>query len=298
MQPAQPAARSIDPLEYQAVPRLLAAMAKGFPHGSHIAPHDHPRDQLLYSISGTMRVHTEGEAWIVPPDRAVYIPARVTHAIDISGEVAMRTVYLTRGASDELPVSPTVLEVSGLLRALLLALIDEPVLYDESGRGGAIACLILSELARARRLPLVIPMPRDARLLQVCSALLAEPSHAAGLEAWAETAGASARTLARLFEREVGLTFSAWRQRVRCHHALEALVSGESVARVAERSGYRSASAFSAAFRRTMGLAPSSLNEDALVIAATRHAPPPRSVRSAAQPPAARERGRGGRARA
>jgi AraC-like DNA-binding protein len=253
--------RSTDPLDYQAVPRPVAAMAKDFPDGFHVAPHSHARDQLLYSVSGTMRVHTGQEAWIVPPDRAVYIPAHVTHAIDIRGEVAMRTVYVSGGASDRLPGAPTVLEVSDLLRSLILALIAEPVLYDEAGRGGAIAILILSEIAAAPPLPLVLPMPRDARLRRVCAALLADPSQRASLDAWADLAGASPRTLARLFERELGLTFSVWRQRVRFHSALEALVNGEPVRLIAERNGYRSVSAFSAAFRRTMGFPPSSLRD-------------------------------------
>ena len=255
--------RSIDPLDYQAVPRPVAAMAKDFPTGFHIAPHSHTRDQLLYSVSGTMRVHTGREAWIVPPDRAVYIPAQVTHAIDIRGEVAMRTIYLVGDVSNGLPAAPTVLEVADLLRALILALIAEPVLYDEAGRGGAIATLILSEIARARPLPLVLPMPRDPRLRRVCAALLADPSLPSGLDAWADLAGASPRTLARLFERELGLTFSVWRQRVRFHNALEALVNGEPVRLIAERNGYRSVSAFSAAFRRTMGFPPSTLRDGA-----------------------------------
>jgi len=152
-----------------------------------------------------------------------------------------------------------VLEVSPLLRALVLALIDEPVLYEETGRGGAIASLILSEIQTARRLPLVLPMPRDPRLQRVCSSLLADPSQSAGLDTWAENAGASSRTLARLFEREVGLSFSVWRQRVRFHNALEALVNGEPVTLIASRNGYRSTSAFAAAFRRTMGVTPSEL---------------------------------------
>ena len=255
------APRSTDPLDYQAVPRPVAAMAKDFPHGFHIAAHSHTRDQLLYSVSGTMRVHTGREAWIVPPDRAVYIPAHVTHAIDIRGEVAMRTIYLVGDVSDRLPGASTVLEVSDLLRALILALIAEPVLYDEAGRGGAIATLILSEIATARPLPLVLPMPRDPRLRRVCAALLADPSLPSGLDAWADLAGASPRTLARLFERELGLTFSVWRQRVRFHNALEALVNGEPVRLIAERNGYRSVSAFSAAFRRTMGFPPSTLRD-------------------------------------
>ena len=154
------------------------------------------------------------------------------------------------------------LEVSPLLRELVLALIEEPVIYDEQGRGGAVAELILWEIANARRLPLVIPMPRDPRLLRVCNAMLADPASRRTLDDWVDDAGASVRTLARLFEEELGVGFVAWRQRVRFHNALEAIVAGEPIARVAERNGYRSSSAFSAAFRKVMGQPPSSLRSD------------------------------------
>jgi len=254
--------RSTDADDYQSVPRPLAAMSKSFKDGFEIQPHHHARDQLVYAVTGVMRVRTATEAWIVPPDRAVYLPARTVHSISIHGQVEMRTLYIARGAHDELPAAPTVLEVSGLLRELVLALIDEPVIYDEQGRGGAVALLILSEIAKARRLSLVIPMPRDPRLLRVCNALLADPASRLTLDSWVDTAGASSRTLARLFEAELGLSFAAWRQRVRFHNALEAIVAGEPISRVAERNGYRSASAFSAAFRKAMGQPPSSLRAD------------------------------------
>ena len=257
----RPRNRSTDASDYQFVPRPLAAMSKSFEHGHEIAPHHHARDQLVYAVSGVMRVRTVSEAWIVPPDRAVYLPAQTVHSIGIRGQVEMRTLYIARRASDDLPDAPTVLEVLPLLRELVLALIEEPVIYDEQGRGGAVALLILSEIAKARRLSLVIPMPRDPRLLRLCNALLADPASRLTLESWVDTAGASSRTLARLFESELGLSFAAWRQRVRFHNALEAIVAGEPISRVAERNGYRSSSAFSAAFRKAMGHAPSSLRE-------------------------------------
>jgi AraC-like DNA-binding protein len=245
--------------DYQMVPRPVAAMAKGFADGFEIKPHRHARDQLVYAVTGVMRLRTDREAWIVPPDRAVYLPAHTEHAISIRGRVEMRTLYIAPGIRADLPAAPTVLEVSNLLRELVLAMIAEPVIYDEQGRGGALASLILSEIACARRLALVIPMPRDARLLRVCDALIAEPSSPLTLERWGDTAGASVRTLARLFEAETGLSFSAWRQRVRFHNALEAIVAGAPIARVAARNGYRSTSAFSSAFRKVMGQSPSSL---------------------------------------
>jgi AraC-like DNA-binding protein/mannose-6-phosphate isomerase-like protein (cupin superfamily) len=283
--PARPAKpRSTDPRDYQRVARPFAGMAKSFPDGFEIAPHHHRRDQLIYAVSGLMRVRTQDEAWIVPPDRAVYVPARTTHAISMRGAVEMRTLYIEHGASRVafsgespapagsgiaagspqktrplekiLPAAPTVLAVSDLLRELILALIGEPLLYDKAGRGGAIVSLIVSEIARAPRLPLVIPMPRDPRLARVCAALLDDPASRRTLEAWSQIAGASPRTLDRLFESELQLTFTAWRQRVRFHNALEAIARRQPVARIAAANGYRSPSAFSAAFRRLIGHAP------------------------------------------
>jgi AraC-like DNA-binding protein len=99
-------------------------------------------------------------------------------------------------------------------------------------------------------------MPRDHRLRRVCAGLLATPSDTRTLDGWSETAGASARTLARLFENELNLTFTAWRQRVRFHNALEAIAQGEPIEQIATDNGYRSASAFSAAFRTMMGHPP------------------------------------------
>jgi AraC-like DNA-binding protein/mannose-6-phosphate isomerase-like protein (cupin superfamily) len=253
-------ARSTDPRDYQRVARPFAAMAKGFADGFEIAPHHHTRDQLIYAVSGLMRVRTEHEAWIVPPDRAVYVPGRTTHSISMRGGVEMRTLYIARDAAANLPSGATVMAVSDLLRELILALIDEPLLYDKDGRGGAIVALIRSEIMRAPRLPLVIPMPRDPRLRHLCARLIADPSDTRTLDEWSQSAGASARTLARLFESELRLTFTAWRQRVRFHNALEAIAQGQPVERIAAANGYRSSSAFSAAFRAIMGHAPTAFS--------------------------------------
>ncbi|MDH3667274.1 MAG: helix-turn-helix transcriptional regulator [Paracoccaceae bacterium] len=253
------AQRSTDPRDYQAVPRPMAAMAKAFADRAEIAPHSHHRDQLLFAVRGTMRVRTEAEAWIVPPYRAVYIPGGITHAMSIRGDLEMRTLYIARGTDPGLPALPIVLEVSDLLRSLILALIDEPVLYDQTGRGGAMATLILSEITGARRLPLGLTLPQDPRLARICAALIADPGTRLTLDAWADHAGASARTLARLFTRETGMSFGAWRRRVRLQSAVEQIVAGASVDRVAADCGYRSASAFAVAFRRSVGVAPTTL---------------------------------------
>jgi quercetin dioxygenase-like cupin family protein len=76
-------ARSTEPLDYQHLPQPISAMAKSFADGFEIALHEHDRDQLLYAISGVMHLQTQRAAWVVPPDRAVYIPAGISHTVSM-----------------------------------------------------------------------------------------------------------------------------------------------------------------------------------------------------------------------
>lgn len=251
--------RSTNPVDFQAVPRAVAAMAKSFSDGESTGWHSHERDQLLYAVQGVTRVATQDASWIVPPDRGLYLPGGTGHAVAMKGQVEMRTLYIKPGAARGLPKEPVVMEIPALLKALILALLEEPVLYEERARGGLLARLILDEIARARPLALVIPMPRDERLMRLCEKLIADPGNAGTLERLAEDAGASARTLARLFAAETGMSFTRWRQRVRFTNAMEALVRGQPVGVVARDNGYASASAFTAAFRKALGVTPGTL---------------------------------------
>ncbi len=125
--------RSSDPDDYQFVPRPLAAMAKSFDDGYEIAPHHHARDQLVYAVTGVMRVRTAREAWIVPLTVPSICRRRpfTASAFAAGSRCARSTLLATH--PDDLPVAPTVLEVSSLLRELVLAMIEEPVIYDEKG---------------------------------------------------------------------------------------------------------------------------------------------------------------------
>ncbi len=254
--------RSTDPEDYQDLPQAIGAMSKIFADGFVIPLHEHERDQLLYASSGIMRLRTAGEAWIVPRDSAVYIPAETQHSVDMHGAVDMRTLYIDTAVSDAQPRALRVVAVSTLLRELIMALSEEPVLYDPGSRGDLIAQLIKQEIGRARELSLSVPLPKDPRLQRLCAELLADPSDRRTLEDWAAFAGASARTLARLFERDLGMGFNRWRQRIRLHSALEAISSGEPISRVARQHGYLSTSAFSAAFGKVMGVSPSKVSID------------------------------------
>jgi AraC-like DNA-binding protein len=108
----------------------------------------------------------------------------------------------------------------------------------------------------ARAAPLHLPLPRDPRLLAITERLTVDPADKRSLAAWARTAGASARTLARLFHRETGLGFAHWRQQARLLRALERLAAGDPVTTVALDLGYEGPSAFIAMFRSRLGATP------------------------------------------
>ena len=248
--------RSTDPEDYQRVARPVAAMPKDFPSGHHIARHRHERGQLVYATRGVMRVGTGQGTWIVPPQRALWIPPGVEHEIRMSGAVAMRTLYIAPDTAAALSADCQVIEVSDLLRALILAAMEEPVEYDSGSRGEAIAQLLLHELRGVTVVPLHLPMPRDAKLQTVCRRVQAHLSADLDIETLARDVGMSSRSLARLFQREIGMGFLAWRQQARLAEALAQLSTGKPVALVANDLGYASPAAFTAMFRRSLGTTP------------------------------------------
>jgi AraC-like DNA-binding protein len=242
-------------------PRPVAVMARSLGLGHTIPLHVHRRGQLLHATSGIMRVETAEAAWIVPPARALWLPPGWPHSVTMRSHVEMRTVYIAPAACGDLPGQPVLAEISGLLRELILVLLDEPADYDERGRGGSVARLMLTEIARLRERRLDVPMPRDGRALRVARALLDDSSIDHDLDRWAEAAGASRRTLARLFRSETGLGFAEWRARLRAVDGLARLSAGASVSETAASVGYASPSAFSAMIRRTLGGPPRRLTK-------------------------------------
>ena len=237
--------------------RPLAAVAEDFASGSEIPAHHHDRAQLVHAVRGVMRVSTQHGIWVVPPGRGLWVPPRVTHEIRMRGTVEMRTVYLHRSVVPGAPAQCSVVHVTPLLRELLVRATAFPHPYPLGGAEERIAALILDELQMAPVAPLHLPTPRDPRLRKVTDALVTNPGDARPLAAWGREVGATARTLARAFVSDTGMTFGAWRQQARLLHSLELLADGSPVTTVALDLGYEGPSAFIAMFRRVLGTTPS-----------------------------------------
>src|SRR5712671_2348980 len=75
-------------------PFLVArALSTTYSSGYVMHPHKHAAHQLLFASSGAMTVTGDRTSWMIPPGRAVLIPAGIDHSIRMWGDVAMRSLY-------------------------------------------------------------------------------------------------------------------------------------------------------------------------------------------------------------
>jgi AraC-like DNA-binding protein/quercetin dioxygenase-like cupin family protein len=242
--------RSTDAGDYQDIARPVAVMAKEFAGGARTNPHKHRRGQLLYAVRGIMTARTSDEAWIVPPRYALWIPPETLHSVEMREPVAMRTVYIGSLEATQIAPSRKVIGVSPLLHEAILALMDEPVLYCENGRGGALAKLIVEEIARAAASVFELPLPSDRRLMAICEALIGNPALGFDIDDWAGKSGMSRRNMTRKFRAETSLSFAAWRRRLRAISAAARMSEGVSQKQAAHDAGYQSPGALGTMMRK------------------------------------------------
>ena len=236
-------------------------VARSYRQGTRLNPHMHREAQLVYATSGTMQVTTPNGVWLVPPDRAVWVPARLAHAIDMLADCEMRTLYfnldwMAQEGQRRRLTHEFVVHVSPLLHETIRALFDGD---DDPARASLLIRLVMLELRHAGDSTTFIPLPQEPRCRRAAQMVLAAPAAAFDIDTLAEKVGTSARTLSRRFAAETKLSFKAWCQRARIAAAVERLTSGRhgSIKQLAADLGYASVPAFSHAFRQVTGKSPS-----------------------------------------
>jgi AraC-like DNA-binding protein len=237
------------------------------------APHRHAQGQLLGSLKGLLSIGTEEGVWIVPAIHAAWLPPHHRHSARSHGAFDGWVVYIAEDACGALPKRPCTIRTSGLLREAVLRAATWPQgpADEQSER---VAAVILDEIGSLPIEPFGLSLPHDARLLRVAQALIDDPADVRDLEAWADWAAVSSRTLSRRFVSETGFSFTAWRQRARLLRSLEMLAAGQSVSTIALDLGYATASAFIGLFRRVFNETPVAYRQRlSLVEAAQRLAP-------------------------
>ncbi|MFE0459706.1 AraC family transcriptional regulator [Kitasatospora sp. NPDC058965] len=226
-------------------------------HRERIDWHQHTVHQLIHPSDGVLRVSTAQGVWVVPPLRAVWVPAGVAHAHQAHGPTRMRALAFPADRDPLPPGRPTVLAVSPLLREVVVALTDDLVTrqFDARQRRN-LERVALDQLRGVDALPLHLPAPTDPRLVELTALLTRDPGDRRPLARLGAAVGASERTLSRLFRQQTGMTFPQWRTQLRLHHALTLLATGASVTTVAATCGYANTSAFIESFRLAFGGTP------------------------------------------
>jgi AraC-like DNA-binding protein len=232
---------------------LLASVP--MPLGTVFPSHSHPAHQLAWADTSVLEVKTAEGVWVLPPTRALWLPAGVRHETRATGPTVLRGVYLDPERYLVDWTAPTPVAVGPLLAALLRHLEGE---LDPDARGRAEA-LLPDLLEPVSAVTIDLPMPSDPRARDVAEALLANPADPRPLPRFGRDVGASGRTLSRGFTEGTGMTFSLWRASARMRAALPLLAAGHPVSQVASEVGYNTTSAFVAAFRRVTGTTPGAL---------------------------------------
>ncbi len=247
---------AIAPIDPDLAEAEFLGLAETLPAGE-VAQHRHGRAQLIYAITGAMTVTTAAGAWVLPPSRALWVPAGEWHGLRLRRRVELRTIYV---AGEAVGVPPwrrcVVVAVPPLLRELLLIAVAESMAGRLDDASRRLARVLLDRLAALPELPVHLPEPRDERARRMAALLRADLAASRPLAALSVHTGASRRTMERLFVNETGLSLGAWRQQLRLLHALDLLAGGVAVGDVGFAIGYQNPSSFNAVFRRAFGTTP------------------------------------------
>lgn len=236
----------------------LVSQLGTFAHGQVWPPHVHDQAHLMYTVNGVLEVTTHEGVWYVPPKQAIWIPPRIEHQARANGEATLQVVIIELPSGLPCPQAATrMVLISPLLRELLRCLRRGGAAYSEAELGSHVRALMLAELVFLEETALHLPALADRRLRAIQTSLHADPADDTALATWAQQLHLCSRSLARLFLKETGTSFSTWRQHTRLMLALPRLAAGEPVTRVALDLGYASPSAFTRMFRRVLGVSPS-----------------------------------------
>lgn len=235
---------------------LVRTLGLKLTNGHVIDGHAHSWGQIIFASRGVMQVDAEGSRWAVPPMRCLWMPSHIDHTIRIVTETWMRTIYLRPDLANGLPLDCKVLNVSQLLREIILETVRLKMLSQSVVTHAHLAAVLIDQLIAADEMSLKITMPADARAVRLANIISNDPANKSPLDALAKLAGASPRTLERLFVNETGLSVGRWRQQARLMMAIRLLVEGSSVNQAAFESGYENPSSFVAMFRRELGTTP------------------------------------------
>lgn len=228
------------------------------PAKSAVNLHTHDWGQLIYSAKGVLWVETSDQSYVIPPLYALWVPQGERHSTAVPDGASFRSLYISGSLAANFDKVCRVISVSPLLRELIAKFAGFPADYELEGSQGRLVQTLIDELLMADDVDLYLPIPtKQGDVMAVVETLVEHPGDQRSLEDWAEQLHISARTLARHFQKETGMGFRDWRQKMRVLTSIQRLEAGDPVTTVALELGYDTPSAFSVMFKRVIGKTPS-----------------------------------------
>ncbi|NYT39079.1 AraC family transcriptional regulator [Allopusillimonas soli] len=259
-------AKSCGPDTVAASELPVTGIAIHYPQGHVVPMHQHQHGHLIYASQGLLRVEAETGQWLVPPTSAVWLRPEVAHRLIVPVALQAHGLFIRKDICANLPTTDCVVQVSGLLRETITELTCVDYTTPLSRRTHLLSELLLEELNTPPALPFHLPWPQDAQIQNVCHQLMGDPSHQATAGDWASTLAIGEKTFHRRFVKSTGMTFGKWRQQLRLMSSLTQLMQGAPITQVALNSGYDSHSAYTTAFKKQFGHAPSEFIQRQLVM--------------------------------
>ncbi len=222
-----------------------------------VVAHAHRRAQIMFAVEGCLSVQTAVGSWILPPNRALWLPGGTVHALSLRAPAELRTLYLNQDVSWTRPQREVaVLQVPALVRELILSAVAAPWAYPDDSESFRLARVLCDGIATMAREPVHLPEPNDPRARKLAALYRADPGERRPIPVLAALVGASPSTLDRLFRSETSLGVGAWAQQLRLMLALERIGGGASVGDAAFAVGFENPSSFIALFKRQFGTTP------------------------------------------
>ncbi|MET0963095.1 MAG: helix-turn-helix transcriptional regulator [Noviherbaspirillum sp.] len=239
-----------------ALPASIYFRTAHMPAHATYPQHRHAWGEFVYAFSGVMEIKLADRHYLAPPQYGIWLPPNVEHTGLNRYEACHSSLYIAEPLCGDLPPATCALTVSPLVRAILEHLRQHE--QGSSGSGGEERLLqvLVDQLASAACAGSYLPMSEDALLGPVLRELESRPGDTRSLAELADAAHTTERTLMRRCQRDLGMTFAEWRQRLRVVKAMPLLETGRSVENIAFELGYGSSSAFITMFRRLMGVTP------------------------------------------
>lgn len=236
--------------------RLIMLIDESINGASEYRSHNHDWGQMIYVDKGIMTLEVEGERFIAPRDFAIWIPPQCEHACYSQKSAQFRSINICKTQSDKLPKSPSLITLTPIARAIIDDFFRQKIYLPTSDRDFRRSQVLIDELQDAMIDNTYLPNSEHKLLKPILSALEADPSLRLTLKEWANRVFTTERTLARYFQKELGMNFSEWCARLRFIYGASLLEKGLTVEEIAFSVGYRSASSFITMFQNISGLTP------------------------------------------